>query len=164
MKSTSKNIIQKERLKTAIENGGSSVGKLIQKKPKRHIESDTQKAFIKWFDFQYPKLSILLFASSNGRHGGGKTIKIKGKDIPISAINSKQEGQRKGVADLFLSIPKITRSEKDRRHGLYIETKTQDGKQSKEQIEFQKAVENQGYQYTICRSVEEFIKTINKYL
>jgi hypothetical protein len=34
MKSTSKNTIQKERLKTAIESGDSSVQKLIQKKPK----------------------------------------------------------------------------------------------------------------------------------
>jgi len=156
--------LQKERLKSAIESGGSSVEKLIQNKPKRHIESDTQKSFIRWFDHQYPRLRILLFASSNGRHGGGKTVRIKGKDIPYSAIKSKKEGQRKGVADLFLSVPKITWAEKDRRHGLYIETKTEDGRQSKEQKEFQKAVEAQGYQYTICRSIDEFMKTINDYL
>lgn len=164
MSGSIKEKVQKQRFSMAIEGDKSAVSKLIQKKPKKHIESDTQKAFIRWFDHQYPKLSILLFASSNGRHGGGKTVRIKGKDIPISAINSKQEGQRKGVADLFLSVPKNTWSEKDRRHGLYIETKTKKGAQTKEQKEFQKAVEAQGYEYTICRSIDEFIKTINDYL
>ena len=164
MSGISKINVQKERFKSAIDSGSSSVEKLIQNNPRKHIESTTQKAFIRWFDSQYPKISILLFASSNGRHGGGKTIRRGGKDIPISAINSKQEGQRKGVADLFLSIPKRTYSEMDYKNGLYIETKTDIGKQSKVQKEFQKAVESQGYQYTICRSIEEFIKAINDYL
>lgn len=85
-------------------SGDSSVEKLQQKKPRKkqsNEESKLQQAFILWFDHQYPKLSILLFASVNGRHGGGKTIKYKGKDIPLSAIKSKKEGQRKGVADFF---------------------------------------------------------------
>lgn len=76
----------------------------------------------------------------------------------------KSEGQKRGVADLFLSIPRNAPLDNWKKHGLYIETKTDIGKQSKEQKEFQKAVESQGYQYTICRSIEEFIKTINDYL
>lgn len=136
----------------------------VPRKRQSNEESKRQQAFIRWFDHQYPKLSILLFASANGRHGGGKTIKYKGKDIPLSAIKSKKEGQRKGVADLYLSVPKVTYNEETTKHGLYIETKTDVGKQSEAQKEFQKAIEGQGYQYTICRSVDEFIKTINDYL
>lgn len=145
--------IQKERLKSAIESGGSSVEKIIQKKPRKNIESKIQQSFIKWFSLQYPQYDKLLFAIPNG-----------GKRGKITASIMKSEGQKRGVADLFLSIPKRTYSELGYKNGLYIETKTDTGKQSKEQIEFQKAVELQGYQYTICRSIDEFIKTIKDYL
>ena len=150
---TSKIKVQKERLKSAIDSGGSSVGKLIQKKPRKNDESKIQQSFIRWFSLQYSKLYKLLFAIPNG-----------GKRSKITASIMKSEGQKRGVADLFLSIPKRTYSDIEYINCLYIETKTEDGTQSKEQKEFQKAVESQGYQYTICRSIEEFIKTINDYL
>jgi hypothetical protein len=161
MKLTLKDLKKKERLKTAIESGGSSVQKLIQKKPRKNIESKIQQSFIKWFSYQYPQYDKLLFAIPNGTNAGGRKSK---NGIPISALKARGEGLKRGVADLFLSIPKRTYSEMDYKNGLYVETKTEDGKQSKEQIEFQKAVESQGYQYTICRSVDEFIKTITEYL
>ena len=150
---TSKTKVQKERLKSAIDSGSSSVGKLIQKNPRKNDESKIQQSFIRWFSLQYSKLDKLLFAIPNG-----------GKRSKITASIMKSEGQKRGVADLFLSIPKRTYSDVEYKNGLYIETKTDIGKQSKEQKEFQKAVESQGYQYTICRSIEEFIKTINDYL
>ena len=153
MSGISKIKVQKERLKSAIDSGGSSVGKLIQKKPRKNDESKIQQSFIRWFSLQYSKLDKLLFAIPNG-----------GKRSKITASIMKSEGQKRGVADLFLSIPKRTYSDIEYKNGLYIETKTEDGTQSKEQKEFQKAVESQGYQYTICRSIEEFIKTINDYL
>ena len=150
---TSKTKVQKERLKSAIDSGSSSVGKLSQKNPRKNDESKIQQSFIRWFSLQYSKLDKLLFAIPNG-----------GKRSKITASIMKSEGQKRGVADLFLSIPKRTYSDIEYKNGLYIETKTEDGTQSKEQKEFQKAVESQGYQYTICRSIEEFIKTINDYL
>lgn len=152
MSLTTKKSVQKERLKSAIEIGGSSVGKLIQK-PRKNDESKIQQSFIRWFSLQYSKLDKLLFAIPNG-----------GKRSKITASIMKSEGQKRGVADLFLSIPRNAPLDNWKKHGLYIETKTDIGKQSKEQKEFQKAVESQGYQYTICRSIEEFIKTINDYL
>jgi hypothetical protein len=162
MKLTSKNTIQKERLKTAIESDSSSVEKLIQKKPRKNIESKIQSSFIKWFSYQYPQYDKLLFAIPNGTNAGGRKSK---NGIPISALKARGEGLKRGVADLFLSIAKIPRDDfYGCIFGLYIETKTEDGRQTPEQKEFQKAVESQGYQYTICRSVDEFIKTINEYL
>ena len=70
----------------------------------------------------------------------------------------KGEGMRSGVADLILLVPKGLI------HGLCIEMKTEKGKQSDEQKEFEKQVIAQGYSYEVCRSLEEFMKVINKYL
>lgn len=153
MKLTSKNIMQKERLKSAIDTWSSSVSKLIQKKPRKNNESKIQQSFIKWFSHQYPQYDKLLFAIPNG-----------GKRSKITASILKSEGVKSGVADLFLSIPRNAPLDNWKKHGLYVETKTDIGEQSSEQIKFQKAVELQGYQYTICRSIDEFIKTINDYL
>lgn len=152
MSLTTKKSVQKERLKNAVV-GESSVSKLIQKKPRKNEESKIQQSCIRWFSLQFPKLDKLLFAIPNG-----------GKRSAITASILKSEGVKSGVADIFLSIPKITYSDFKRKNGLFIEMKAEKGRQSKEQIEFQKAVEAQGYQYTICRSVDEFIKTINDYL
>lgn len=157
----SKKSVQKQRLETAIESGSSSVGKLIQKKRKSDEESQTQQACIKWFQHQYPQYNFLLFAIPNGTNAGGKRIKFKGKEIPLAAIKAKKEGLKSGVADLFLSLPHLGFEEK---HGLYIEMKKKGEDQDPNQILFQKAVEDKDYQYSICRSVDEFIKVVNSYL
>lgn len=78
--------------------------------------------------------------------------------------NFKIRGALAGVADLFLSVPKVTYTETTTKHGLFIEMKTKDGIQSDNQLAFQKVVELNGYQYAICRSIDEFMKTINDYL
>lgn len=131
----------------AIEGDKSALKKLL---PRKNEESKLQQSFIKWFSYKYPQYDKLLFAIPNG-----------GKRSKITASILKSEGVKSGVADLFLSIP---RRNLDSRFGLYIETKTEHGEQSPEQKKFQKAVESQGYEYTICRSLDEFIKKINEYL
>jgi hypothetical protein len=70
----------------------------------------------------------------------------------------KAEGVISGVADLFLMCTAKGCS------GLFIEMKTSSGRQSKAQIEFESKCIRFGYKYAICRSVEEFIKIINKYI
>lgn len=47
---------------------------------------------------------------------------------------------------------------------LFIEVKTKDGKQSDLQIKFQSDVERLGFQYSICRSLEDFIMTVEKWV
>ncbi len=154
MSGISKTKMQKERLKSAIDSGGSSVKKLIQKKPRKHEESGIQKACFRWFSYQFPEYKMLLFAIPNA--GTGRS-KVQGGIL-------KGEGVVSGVADLFLSIPIFEVIEDWNKNGLYIEIKTEKGVQQPNQKEFQKAVEAQGYQYTICRSVDEFIKTVQDYL
>ena len=70
----------------------------------------------------------------------------------------KAEGVTAGVADLLFLYPA-----KDF-HGLCIEMKTPDGKQQATQKAWQKAVEDAGYKYALCRSFEGFMDEINAYL
>ncbi len=119
----------------------------------KNIESTTQQACVRWFRLQYSCYNYLLFAIPNGGKRGIATATIM-----------KKEGVLAGVADLFLSVPKLTLNESESKHGLYIEMKIAKGKQKERQKEFQKAVELAGYQYSICRSVGEFISVIEEYL
>jgi len=70
----------------------------------------------------------------------------------------KAEGVLAGVADLFLMQPN-----KDY-HGLYIEIKTEKGKQSLYQKEFERKANQMGYDYQVCRNFDQFEEIITKYL
>lgn len=113
----------------------------------KHLESKLQQHCVRWFDLQYPKLKQLLFAIPNG-----------GKRGVVEAKIMKGEGVRAGVADLFLSVSK------SECHGLYIEMKTEKGKQTDSQATFEQAVTAQGYQYHIIRTFEDFRVLIQGYL
>lgn len=125
----------------------------VPRKRQSNEESKLQQACVRWFRMQYSCYNYLLFAIPNG-----------GKRGVVTASILKSEGTLAGVADLFLAVPRVTYSEETTKHGLFLEMKTIKGTQSESQKEFQKKVELVGYQYTICRSIEEFIKTINDYL
>ena len=119
-------------------------------KPKQHHgdeEHRIQKSCVRWFRLQYPQMANLLFAIPNGgarskREGGVK----------------KAEGMTAGVSDLIL-----LRSNKQF-GALCIEMKTKDGKQSESQKKWQKLAEKYGSKYIVCRSLDEFIESINDYL
>ena len=64
----------------------------------------------------------------------------------------------KGAADLFLAVPSGSAP------GLFIEMKTPQGAQSKEQKQFEAAVTLTGYAYALVRSYEEFQATIKWYM
>lgn len=112
-----------------------------------HIESNLQKACVRWFRLQYPKLASLLFAVPNG-----------GARNAVTGAILKAEGVTKGVADLLLLVPT------KHHHALCVEMKTPKGRQSQAQKDWQKAVTDQGYSYIVCHSAEEFIREITRYL
>lgn len=112
----------------------------------RHLESNIQRACVKWFRLQYPKLALLLFAVPNG-----------GVRSSIEAAIMKGEGVTAGVADVLLLFPSASF------HGLCIEFKTPKGRQQPSQIIWQRNVEWAGYQYAIVRSFEQFQECIRKY-
>ena len=117
-----------------------------RKKPsdEEHI---LQCSCVRWFRLAHRNLSGLLYAVPNG-----------GKRDQRTGAYLKAEGVLAGVSDLNLDVPN-----KDY-HGLRIEMKTQKGKQQESQQTFQINVENQGYKYAICRSLDEFIKVVEMYL
>jgi hypothetical protein len=62
-------------------------------------------------------------------------------------MRKKAMGLLRGVSDLILLSE----------HGcFFIEVKTDSGKQSEEQIKFQKAIETLGFTYHLVRSLEDF--------
>lgn len=74
----------------------------------------------------------------------------------------REEAQRRGsgtgVSDLLLLYPS------GKYHALCVEMKTPKGRQSEVQKAWQRAVERAGYKYALCRSLDDFITTIEKYL
>ena len=111
----------------------------------KQLESKLQISCVSWFRMQYPALT--LFAIPNG-----------GKRSVITATILKREGALAGVADLFLMYPSKTY------HGLFIEMKIGKGKQTENQLEFEKQCKKFGYKYELCRSFDDFVNIINQYI
>jgi len=103
-------------------------------------EDILQAQIFKWYHNNYcNKLSNprnVIFAVPNG-----------GKRNPVEAMKLKATGLVSGVSDLIV----VTKEKV-----LFIELKLPKGKQQKTQKEFQSDVTNLGYEYHICRSLEEF--------
>lgn len=104
-----------------------------------------QSSCVKWFDLQYPKKTKQLFAVPNG-----------GKRNIVVAKQLKAEGVRAGVADLILLT--------DNGKVVFIEMKTDKGRQQLTQIHFQNTVTMLGHLYVIVRTFEEFKIVIEKSL
>ena len=67
----------------------------------------------------------------------------------------KGEGVLAGFSDLIITARENVR---------FVEGKTKRGYQSDLQAKFQSDVERLGFQYSICRSLDEFILTIEKWI
>lgn len=113
----------------------------------RDLEHRLQCACVRWFRLAYPQHHHNLFAVPNG-----------GYRTPATAAKIKAEGALPGVSDLILLIAR------GGYHGLLIEMKTDKGRQSEAQREWQRLIEADGYKYVVVRSIEEFIKVVNDYL
>lgn len=76
----------------------------------------------------------------------------------MSGSIRKNMGVTAGAADTALFLPR------GGYHALFIEFKTEIGRQSDAQKLFQKNVEAQGYKYIVVRSLEDFKEEMEKYL
>jgi len=112
-----------------------------------HPEHDLQVACIRWFDLQYPKYKHQLFAIPNG-----------GRRSAREGARLKAEGVRAGVWDLFLAERGANRE-----GGMFIEMKSEKGKLTEAQKNFETYLEG-SYAFAVCRSLDEFINAINGYL
>lgn len=96
---------------------------------------------------QFPEFAGLLYAVPNG-----------GRRDAVTGAKLKAEGVVPGVADLCLDVARKGW------HGLRIELKTPNGRQSDAQKKWQAAVEMQKYRYEIVRNIEDFISLLSGYL
>lgn len=112
----------------------------------RHNEDSLQISCVRWFSMQYPQYAPLLHHSPNG---GWRNIR--------EAARFKAMGTKAGFPDLFLCVPNTEA------HGLFVELKTPTGRQTTAQVAWQEASRKQGYDYAVCRSIDEFISCISDY-
>lgn len=110
-------------------------------------ESNLQMACKKYFDLHHPNFAPLLFAVPNGGKRNLNTARIM-----------KAEGVVAGVADMILLVSN------SQFNALCIEFKTEKGKQTENQRNWQRVAENNGSKYVIIRTFEEFCTTINDYI
>ncbi|WP_300878001.1 VRR-NUC domain-containing protein [uncultured Bacteroides sp.] len=126
------------------------IGKAHPARTRKHPfdrEHRLQCSCVRWFKLQYPQYAHSLFAVPNGS-----------KRDAVTAARLKEEGVLAGVSDLILL-------KSNRFYGaLLIEMKTDKGRQSPAQKEWEARITADGYKYVIVRSLEEFIKVIKEYL
>lgn len=111
----------------------------------KHEESQLQRACKMWYDMQYPQRKKLCFAVPNG-----------GRRDAREARSMRLEGVEAGVADMIL----IDNGGK----AVFIEFKTPKGKQSQHQVAFETAVTNNGNDYYIVRTFEDFVNVVKSVL
>lgn len=99
-------------------------------------EDALQQRCYMWFHNNYPQLRGLLFHVPNG-----------GSRNPIEGKKFKAIGVVPGVADLLFMFKGVT---------YCLELKTEKGRQSKKQEDWQKLVEKNNFKYYIIRNLTEF--------
>ena len=137
-------------------------GVTINKTKHAQHEHAEQVALFQWAAMQenvYPSLRYL-FAVPNG-----------GLRAKITAVKMKAEGAKKGVPDVFLARPIVSRimatdgtTEVFVFHGLWIEMKVRPNRTTKEQTAWLIGLGQQGYATTVCYSWEDARDAIICYL
>ena len=122
-------------------------GRKEKKAKQNNEEHRIQCNCVRWFRLRYSMYSELLYAVPNG----SKRDAVTGRAL-------KDEGVLAGVSDLNLDVANRFY------HGLRIEMKTKSGKQQPSQKKFQDNVEKFGYKYVICRSLDDFMREVTRYL
>lgn len=112
-------------------------------------EAEEQMAVVKWAELMSHKHHCLKFMYHTP-NGGSRNI--------AEAANLKRMGVKAGVPDLCLPYPS------GKYHGLYIEMKTDTGRQTAAQREYLSWLNQAGYKAVVCHGAEEAIEVIWGYL
>lgn len=112
-------------------------------------EAEEQMAVVKWAELMSHKHPCLkwLYHTPNG---GSRNV--------VEAANLKRMGVKAGVPDLCLPYPA------GGFHGLYVEMKTEKGRQTACQRDYIEWLNGQGYKAVVCHSTQEAIETIWAYV
>jgi hypothetical protein len=132
-------------------NGQNPSGPRPKERKKRgNEESRSQCALIAWWASAHAGFGVperLLFSIPNG-----------GWRDPVGAAILKREGQRNGVPDLMLCVPRGIY------HALFLEMKIATGVVSAEQKAFIRAAWMHNYAAHVAHSLDEAIEAITTYL
>ena len=115
----------------------------------RMSEADEQIVVVKWANMmasKYPCLKYLFHIPN----GGSRNI--------AEAANLKRMGVKAGVPDLCLPYPSKGY------HGLWIEMKTDKGRQTGSQKEWAEWLNDNGYMAVVCHGYGEAINALEVYL
>lgn len=128
------------------------------------MEEQIQIACVRWFRYSYPK--IMIHHSPNG--GSRKQVKagfkmlkngqVVAKTFSPEAKKLKDMGTVAGFPDLIILKPSGGFS------ALFIEMKSDEGRSTTSQKEIGEMLLSEGYQYQVCRNLNEFIKACQDYL
>ena len=124
--------------------------KTAQDQPTEH---DLQVSCVTWFRNRYRRWADHLFAIPNGASLNGDK-----RQRAIQWQKLEAEGAMPGVADLFLAVPSGNLA------GLWIEMKTEKGRQSQTQKQFEMNMVRAGFGYAMPRNREEFQRVVSRYL
>ena len=129
----------------------------VKKRSRVYKEQALQISCVAWFDLQYQHIKQLLIHIPNG---GARNFKINkyGKRFSPEAQRLKLMGTRSGVPDLFLAKPNT------QYNGLWIEMKSDSGKNTPHQNEYIKLLQTVGYKVVVCNNFESFRNIIKDYL
>lgn len=122
----------------------------VDGKPVVASEHQEQAAVITWWGLQHEIYSLPVFALFAVPNGGARDI--------VTAAKLKAEGVRAGVPDLFLDVARGPY------HGLRIEMKSLNGRESESQHRVGDYLELAGYKFQFCYGAEAAIVAIKEYL
>lgn len=106
------------------------------------MESQIQQAAVTWFRLQYPNLLI-----ASVPNGGFRNVR--------EAAIMRKEGVLAGFSDLVVIAE---------RNVLFVEMKTPQGRLSHAQTLFKNKVKALGFDYVVCRSLEQFVQSVRHWL
>ena len=120
----------------------------------KRLEDELQEGCVAWLRAQYPKL--LWYHAKNEGNRKSLVRKANGKSYSPDGSRNKRMGVLAGTPDLCIVKSKYPppwdmSTSAEAYHGLYVELKTPDGRQSPAQKDFQTRCEHEGYKYVICR-------------
>jgi len=75
-----------------------------------------------------------------------------GRRNKFEAFNLKQQGVRPGVSDLIILKPNGK--------AIFVELKSDTGRQSQHQKDFQKVCERFGFEYFLCKTLDHFMELV----
>lgn len=120
------------------------------KKSRRQPEMRIQSDCVRWIHNEHPETRGLFFHIKNELDRPDANAML--------GARLRAEGIVKGVADCALMMKRGPYG------ALFVEFKTEIGRQSEAQKNWEHIIKAQGYSYHLCRSLEQFKEIINDYL